>query len=54
MAVPDAIIHKPGRLDDSEWDLMRQHTLVGERVLGAALQLLDRVLDGQWLSVGPL
>ena len=36
VAVPDAILHKPGPLDDIEWDLMRQHTIVGERILAAA------------------
>jgi diguanylate cyclase (GGDEF)-like protein len=36
VAVPDAILHKPGRLDDEEWRVMRQHTLVGERILRAS------------------
>ena len=36
MAVPDAILQKPGGLDDVEWELMRQHTIAGERILKAA------------------
>jgi two-component system, cell cycle response regulator len=36
VAVPDAILHKPGPLDDAEWSFMRQHTIVGERILRAA------------------
>jgi two-component system, cell cycle response regulator len=36
IAVPDDIIHKPAPLDDVEWRLMRQHTLIGERILSAA------------------
>jgi diguanylate cyclase (GGDEF)-like protein len=36
VAVPDAILHKPRALDDLEWQLMRQHTIVGERILAAA------------------
>ncbi len=36
MAVPDAILHKPGGLDPVEWELMRQHTIAGERILNAA------------------
>jgi two-component system, cell cycle response regulator len=36
VAVPDDIIHKPGSLDDVEWHLMRQHTLIGERILATA------------------
>jgi two-component system, cell cycle response regulator len=36
VAVPDAILQKPGSLDDLEWELMRQHTIAGERILSAA------------------
>jgi two-component system cell cycle response regulator len=36
VAVPDAVLHKPGPLDDAEWELMRQHSVIGERILGAA------------------
>jgi two-component system, cell cycle response regulator len=36
VAVPDAILHKPGPLDEAEWAYIRQHTIVGERIVGAA------------------
>jgi diguanylate cyclase (GGDEF)-like protein len=36
LAVPDEILHKPGPLDEREWDFIRQHTLVGERILRAS------------------
>jgi diguanylate cyclase (GGDEF)-like protein len=36
VAIPDAILNKPGPLDDAEWDFMRRHTVIGERILGAA------------------
>ena len=36
VAVPDAILQKPGSLDAVEWELMRQHTVAGERILSAA------------------
>jgi putative nucleotidyltransferase with HDIG domain len=36
IAVPDTILHKPGALDGVEWEIMRQHTVVGERILAAA------------------
>lgn len=35
VGVPDEILHKPGPLDEGEWDIMRQHPLVGERILRA-------------------
>ena len=34
VAVPDAILRKPGPLTEDEWTLMREHTLIGERILG--------------------
>jgi len=36
MAVPDQILQKPGPLNQGELDFIRQHTLVGERILAAA------------------
>jgi diguanylate cyclase (GGDEF)-like protein len=36
VGVPDAILQKPGSLDPVEWELMRQHTVAGERILNAA------------------
>ncbi len=36
MAVPDEILNKPGPLDAIELEFIRQHTLVGERILAAA------------------
>ena len=36
LAVPDAILDKPGPLNDEEWALMHRHTIVGERILLAA------------------
>ncbi len=35
-AVPDAILNKPGPLDDDEWTFMRRHTVIGERILAGA------------------
>jgi putative two-component system response regulator len=32
VAVPDAILLKPGRLTEEEWKVIRQHPIVGERI----------------------
>lgn len=40
LAVPDAILNKPGPLDGAEWEFMRQHPVIGERILGAAAALV--------------
>jgi diguanylate cyclase (GGDEF)-like protein len=39
MAIPDAILKKPGPLDREEWDFIRGHTVVGERIISAAPSL---------------
>ena len=36
VGMPDAILQKPSALDAEEWKLVRQHTLIGERILSAA------------------
>jgi len=33
VAIPDEILHKPGPLTDEEWVLMKQHPVIGERIL---------------------
>ena len=35
VGVPDEILHKEGPLDDREWEIMRQHPVIGERILRA-------------------
>jgi diguanylate cyclase (GGDEF)-like protein len=39
VAIPDSILHAPRKLDASEWEYMRQHTLIGERIIAAAPEL---------------
>jgi two-component system cell cycle response regulator len=36
IAIPEEILTKPGPLDEIEWRLIKRHTLIGERILGAA------------------
>jgi len=33
VGIPDAILQKQGPLDTAEWELMRQHPVVGERII---------------------
>src|SRR3954447_9889867 len=35
VAIPDAILEKAGPLDDTEWEFMRRHTIIGERIIRA-------------------
>jgi two-component system, cell cycle response regulator len=41
LAIPDAILNKPGALSEQEWEFMRQHTIVGERIVASATSLSD-------------
>ena len=36
VAIPDAILFKPGPLDAQEKEMMRQHTVIGERIINAS------------------
>jgi len=33
VAIPDTILNKPGRLDESEWQMMQTHTTIGHQLL---------------------
>ena len=33
IGIPDSILNKPGPLDEAEWQLMREHPIIGERIL---------------------
>jgi diguanylate cyclase (GGDEF)-like protein len=41
LAIPDSILGKPGPLDEQEWEFMRQHTVVGERIVSCAPSLRE-------------
>ncbi|MCA9264204.1 MAG: diguanylate cyclase [Planctomycetales bacterium] len=38
IGVPDAILLKPGRLTDSEWEMMRNHDRIGMEIIRASFQ----------------
>jgi putative two-component system response regulator len=35
IGVPDAILFKPGKLDDNEWVTMKTHSEIGHKIIGA-------------------
>lgn len=34
IGIPDHILLKPGKLDEQEWEIMRQHTSIGAQIIG--------------------
>lgn len=44
VAIPDNILHKPGRLTPEEFEIMKQHTSLGYEILEEAGHELDREL----------
>ena len=47
-AIPDEILSKSGPLDESELVFIRRHTLVGERIVGAAPALTEAAKLVRW------
>ncbi len=44
--VPDAVLHRPGPLDEEQWQLMRAHSAIGHAMLvGAAQPVLQLAAD---------
>jgi diguanylate cyclase (GGDEF)-like protein len=41
IGIPDSVLTKPGALSEHEWEFVRQHTLIGERILAASPALVD-------------
>jgi diguanylate cyclase (GGDEF)-like protein len=57
LAIPEEILGKPGPLSEDEWAFVRRHTLIGERILGAAAALgaaakLVRSTHERWDGTG--
>jgi two-component system, cell cycle response regulator len=47
-AIPDEILEKPGPLDESELPFIRRHTVIGERIVGAAPALAEAAKLVRW------
>jgi putative nucleotidyltransferase with HDIG domain len=43
IAIPDALLTKPGRLTDEEYELMKRHSVEGARIVGKFSRLRDSV-----------
>lgn len=45
IGVPDAILRKPSRLTDAEFEIMKQHPIIGARIVGSVLgEVCDAIL----------
>lgn len=47
ISIPDAILNKPGKLDDEEFAIMKTHTTEGMRIIDKAI---ERVRGGEYLK----
>jgi len=57
LAIPDDILNKPGPLDVNEWDFVKQHTVMGQRILVASpgwsrVGTIVRATHERWDGVG--
>src|SRR5215207_2187612 len=57
IAIPDAILNKSTPLDEEDWEFIRQHTILGERIVSAARSLgpvgrLIRASHERWDGAG--
>jgi diguanylate cyclase (GGDEF)-like protein len=57
IAVPDEVLHKPGPLSESDWSLIRQHTIIGQRIVSASPALrrvgeIVRATHERWDGTG--
>ncbi len=45
IAIDDAIINKPGKLDDHEWEMIKKHPEIGYRILSTSPEYSEIALD---------
>lgn len=50
IGVPDRILQKPGKLDMEEWGIMKNHTLVGSKILEGSFS--DIICTAEMLALG--
>ena len=54
IAIPDAILHKPGRLDPDEFDYIKRHAAIGHSIIRAHSPQEAQVLRRHVMAGGPL
>ncbi len=57
LAIPDTVLQKPGPLDVEEWAFIKEHTVIGERILASAppwgrIASIVRATHERWDGVG--
>jgi PAS domain S-box-containing protein/diguanylate cyclase (GGDEF)-like protein len=57
LALPDALLQKPGPLSKEEWEFLRQHTVIGQRILAGVPALrtvgeIVRATHERWDGTG--
>lgn len=45
IAIDDAIINKPAKLDESEWEMVKKHPKIGYRILSTSPEYSEIALD---------
>jgi len=45
IAIDDAILNKPGKLDDREWEIIKKHPEIGYRILASSPEYSEIALD---------
>lgn len=45
IAIDDAILNKPGKLDDREWEIIKKHPEIGYRILSSSPEYSEIALD---------
>lgn len=48
IGVPDAIINKPGRLTPEEYDIIRTHPVIGEKILRSIRERPELAIGARW------
>ena len=48
IGVPDAVINKPGKLNDEEYELIKKHPVLGDRILSRIREMPKLAIGARW------